>query len=166
MRRHERRLFGWPNICRRAHRNPLPSQALAASPDAAILPKDYGKIDIVVANAAIQRWVPLLEMEDSDWRDVIDNNLNGTANTVRAFAPKMVARKKGRFILLSSMQGKHGTKDAASYCASKWGILGLMKSAALELGQYNITVNALIPGLVDTALTRYDKRLGETMGEA
>jgi NAD(P)-dependent dehydrogenase (short-subunit alcohol dehydrogenase family) len=125
----------------------------------------YGKIDIVVANAAIQRWVPLLEMEDADWRDVIDNNLNGTANTVRAFAPKMIARKKGRFILLSSMQGKHGTKDAASYSASKWGILGLMKSAAMELGGHNITVNALIPGLVDTALTRYDKRLSETIGE-
>src|SRR6201994_4202369 len=127
--------------------------------------RDYGKIDIVVANAAIQRWVPLLEMEDADWRDVIDNNLNGTANTVRAFAPKMVARKKGRLILLSSMQGKHGTKDASSYSASKWGILGLMKSAAMELGEHNITVNALIPGLVDTALTRYEKRLSESMGE-
>jgi NAD(P)-dependent dehydrogenase (short-subunit alcohol dehydrogenase family) len=121
--------------------------------------------DIVVANAAIQRWVPLLEMEDSDWRDVIDNNLNGTANTVRAFAPKMVARKKGRFILLSSMQGKHGTKDASSYSASKWGILGLMKSVAMELGEHNITANALIPRLVDTALTRYEKRLSESMGE-
>jgi NAD(P)-dependent dehydrogenase (short-subunit alcohol dehydrogenase family) len=127
--------------------------------------QSYGKIDIVVANAAIQRWMPLLEMEDTDWRDVIDNNLNGTANTVRAFAPKMVARKKGRFILLSSMQGKHGTKDAASYSASKWGILGLMKSAAMELGEHNITVNAVIPGLVDTALTRYEKRLSESMGE-
>src|SRR5262249_12325777 len=127
--------------------------------------QDYGKIDIVVANAAIQRWKPLLEMEDSDWRDVIDNNLNGTANTVRAFAPKMVARKKGRFILLSSMQGKHGTKHASSYSASKWGILGLMKSAAMELGEHNITVNALIPGLVDTALTRYDVRLSESMAE-
>ena len=125
----------------------------------------YGKIDIVVADAAIQRWVPLLEMQDADWYDVINNNLNGTANTVRAFAPKMVARKHGRFILLSSMQGLHGTKDAASYSASKWGILGLMKSAALELGQYNITCNALLPGLVDTALTRYYKRLSESMGE-
>jgi NAD(P)-dependent dehydrogenase (short-subunit alcohol dehydrogenase family) len=127
--------------------------------------QDYGKIDIVVANAAIQRWVPLLEMQDTDWRDVIDNNLNGTANTVRAFAPKMVARKKGRFILLASMQGKHGTKDASSYSASKWGILGLMKSAAMEFGEHNITVNALIPGLVDTPLTRYEKRLSESMGE-
>jgi NAD(P)-dependent dehydrogenase (short-subunit alcohol dehydrogenase family) len=127
--------------------------------------KTYGKIDIVVADAAIQRWKPLLEMEDSDWYDVIDNNLNGTANTVRAFAPKMVARKQGRFILLSSMQGLHGTKDAASYSASKWGIIGLMKSAALELGQYNITVNALLPGLVDTPLTRYYTRLRESMAE-
>ncbi len=125
----------------------------------------YGKIDIVVADAAIQRWKPLLEMEDVDWRDVIDNNLNGTANTVRAFAPKMVAKNRGRIILLSSMQGKHGTKGAAGYSASKWGIIGLMKSAALELGQYNITVNALLPGLVDTALTRYEKRLSESVKE-
>lgn len=127
--------------------------------------QQFGKIDIVVANAAIQRWKPLLEMDDADWRDVIDNNLNGTANTVRAFAPKMVAKRKGRIIVLSSMQGKHGTKDAASYSASKWGILGLMKSAAMELGQYGITVNAIIPGLVDTALTRYEKRLSESIGE-
>jgi NAD(P)-dependent dehydrogenase (short-subunit alcohol dehydrogenase family) len=125
----------------------------------------YGKIDIVVADAAIQRWKPLLEMQDAEWRDVIDNNLNGTANTIRAFAPKMVARRHGRIIVLSSMQGKHGTKNASSYSASKWGILGLMKSAALELGEYNITVNALIPGLVDTALTRYEKRLTESMAE-
>ncbi|MGA7807449.1 SDR family NAD(P)-dependent oxidoreductase [Bradyrhizobium sp.] len=137
--------------------------ALRAAADA--IEQTFGRIDIVVADAAIQRWVPLLEMQDADWRDVIDNNLNGTANTVRAFAPKMVARKKGRFILLSSMQGKHGTKDASSYSASKWGILGLMKSAAMELGEHNITVNALIPGLVDTALTRYEKRLSESIGE-
>jgi NAD(P)-dependent dehydrogenase (short-subunit alcohol dehydrogenase family) len=125
----------------------------------------YGRIDIVVADAAIQRWVPLLEMTDADWRDVIDNNLNGTANTIRAFAPKMVPRKHGRIIVLSSMQGLHGTKDAASYSASKWGIIGLMKSAAMELGQYDITVNALLPGLVDTPLTRYEKRLSETASE-
>src|ERR1700712_5914989 len=125
----------------------------------------YGRIDIVVADAAIQRWVPLLEMSDADWRDVIDNNLNGTANTIRAIAPKMVARKKGRIIVLSSMQGKHGPKDASSYSASKWGILGLMKSAAMEFGQYNITVNAVIPGLVDTPLTRYETRLRESMEE-
>ena len=127
--------------------------------------KDFGKVDIVVANAAIQRWTPLLEMQDSDWRDVIDNNLNGTANTIRAFAPHMVERKYGRIIVLSSMQGKHGTNGAASYSASKWGILGLMKSAAMELGKDGITVNAILPGLVDTALTTYDKRYSHLIGE-
>ncbi len=137
--------------------------ALRAAADR--IEQTYGRIDIVVADAAIQYWKPLLELQDSEWHDVIDNNLNGTANTIRAFAPKMVARRHGRIIVLASMQGKHGTKDGASYSASKWGILGLMKSAALELGEYNITVNAVIPGLVDTELTRYDKRLVESMSE-
>lgn len=100
----------------------VPTSAISAALRrvADMVEQTYGKIDIVVADAAIQRWKPLLEMEDSDWRDVIDNNLNGTANTIRAFAPKMVAQKKGRLIVLSSMQGKHGTKDASSYSASKW----------------------------------------------
>jgi NAD(P)-dependent dehydrogenase (short-subunit alcohol dehydrogenase family) len=65
---------------------------------------EYGKVDIVVANAAIQRWKGLMEMNEGDWRDLIDNNLNGTANTIRAFAPKMIPRKYGRIIVLSSMQ--------------------------------------------------------------
>ena len=129
------------------------------------LERERGRVDILVANAAIQRWMPLLGMQDADWRDVIDNNLNGTANTLRAFAPGMVRQKGGRIILLSSMQGKHGTRNAASYSASKWGILGLMKSAAMELGEHGITVNALIPGLVDTPLTRYETRLRNSMAE-
>ncbi len=128
--------------------------------------REHGKIDIVVANAAIQGWKPLMEMDDMDWRDQIDNNLNGTANTIRAFGPKMVARRSGRFILLSSMQGKMGTKDGASYSASKWGILGLMKSAALELGEYNITVNAILPGLVGTALTYNEQRFRAAIAQS
>ena len=127
---------------------------------------EFGKIDIVVANAAIQGWKPLMEMDDNDWRDQIENNLNGTANTVRAFGPKMVARKKGRFILLASMQGRMGTKDGAAYSASKWGILGLMKSAALELGAYNITVNAILPGLVGTALTYNEQRFRAAIAQS
>lgn len=79
---------------------------------------DYGRIDVVVANAAIQRWKPLLEMEDADWRDVIDNNLNGTANTIRAFAPKMVARKKGpdhRFVLDAGKARHEGRRELLSF---------------------------------------------------
>jgi NAD(P)-dependent dehydrogenase (short-subunit alcohol dehydrogenase family) len=125
----------------------------------------FGKIDIVVANAAIQGWKSLAEMADYDWQDVIANNLTGTANTVRAFAPKLVAQKYGRIIVVASTQGRHGTKDGSAYSASKWGILGLMKSAAIEFGPSNVTVNALIPGLVDTPLTRYERRFIASISE-
>jgi len=104
-------------------------------------------------------------MEDSDWYDVIDNNVNGTANTVRAFAKTMLAQKSGRFILISSMQGKHGTAGAASYSASKHAIIGLMKSAAEEFGKDGVTVNCILPGLIDTALTRYPERWSHVIGE-
>lgn len=127
--------------------------------------EEFGGIDIVVANAAIQTFKPLLEMDDADWHDTIDNNLNGTANTVRAFAPHLVKRGGGRLILISSMQGKYGMKHGAAYSASKWGIIGLMKSAALELGKYGITVNTIEPGLIDTPLTRNDRRWSQAVGE-
>lgn len=128
--------------------------------------RDLGKIDIVVANAAIQGWKPLLEMSNPDWSDQIENNLNGTANTIRAFAPGMAARKCGRIIVLASMQGLMGTMHGAAYSASKSGILGLMKSAALELGQYDVTVNAIVPGLVGTALTFNEQRFRAAIAQA
>ena len=127
--------------------------------------KELGRVDIVVADAAIQRWKDLLEMEDSDWYDVIDVNVNGTANTVRAFAKTLTDQKSGRFILISSMQGKHGTGGASSYSASKHAIIGLMKSAAEEFGRHGVTVNCILPGLIDTALTRYPARWSHVIGE-
>src|SRR5438270_3809009 len=127
--------------------------------------QQFGHIDIVVANAATQLYKPLLEMEDWEWTDVINNNLNGTANTIRAFAPKLVKRGQGRIIVVASMQGKHGSKNMSSYAASKWGIFGLMKSAALEMGKHKITVNALVPGLVDTPLTHNEARWSTLIGE-
>ncbi len=68
--------------------------------------------------------------------------------------------------MTSSTQGQHGTKTGAAYSASKWGIIGLMKSAALELGARKITVNALIPGLIDTALTRHESRYQQAIKTA
>lgn len=123
----------------------------------------FGGLDIVLANAGIQAFRPLLEMDDADWHDQIEVNLNGTANTIRAVAPVLVERGGGRIIVTSSTQGQHGTLNGASYSASKWGILGLMKSAALELGPHRITVNALVPGLIDTALTRHEDRYAQAI---
>lgn len=121
--------------------------------------QELGKVDILIANAAIQTVKPLLEMNDGDWRDIIDVNLNGYANTIRAFAPQMVARKNGRIIMIASRQGRQGWKNGSSYSSSKWGIIGLMKSAALEFADKGVTVNCIEPGLVDTPLTRNAPRL-------
>lgn len=125
--------------------------------------KSFGGVDILFANAGIQAFKPILEMQDPDWHDQIDINLTGTMNAVRAFAPHIVARGGGRIIVTSSTQGQHGTKFGSAYSASKWGIIGLMKSAAMELGEHHITVNALIPGLIDTPLTRHEDRYAQAI---
>lgn len=125
--------------------------------------REWGGVDIVFANAGIQGFRPILEMTDRDWHDQIDVNLNGTANVLRVFAPLLVRRGGGRVIITSSTQGQHGTKFGASYSASKWGLIGLMKSAALELGSHGITVNAVIPGLIDTVLTRHEDRYAQAI---
>jgi NAD(P)-dependent dehydrogenase (short-subunit alcohol dehydrogenase family) len=125
--------------------------------------REWGGIDVVLANAGIQAFKPLLDMTDPDWHDQIDVNLTGTANVLRVFAPALVRRGGGRIILTSSTQGQHGTKFGSAYSASKWGLIGLMKSAALELGEHGITVNAVIPGLVDTALTRHEDRYAQAI---
>jgi NAD(P)-dependent dehydrogenase (short-subunit alcohol dehydrogenase family) len=128
-----------------------------------LVEREWGGVDIVFANAGIQAFKPLLEMEDADWHDQIDVNLTGTANVLRIFAPLLVRRGGGRIIITSSTQGEHGTMFGSSYSASKWGLIGLMKSAALELGRYGITVNAVIPGLIDTALTRHEDRYAQAI---
>jgi SDR family mycofactocin-dependent oxidoreductase len=128
--------------------------------------RELGAVDILFANAGIQSFRPLLEMEDPDWHITIDVNLTGTANAIRAFAPHIVNQGGGRIILTSSTQGRHGMKTGAAYSASKWGIIGLMKSAALELGPYNITVNAVIPGLIDTPLTRHQERYAQVLDDS
>jgi NAD(P)-dependent dehydrogenase (short-subunit alcohol dehydrogenase family) len=110
----------------------------------------FGRLDILFANAGVQAFKPILDWQDADWQDTIDVNLTRTCNAIRAIAPHLVKNGGGRIIVTSSTQGRHGTKFGAAYSASKWGIIGLMKSAALEVGVHKITVNAVIPGLIDT----------------
>lgn len=145
----------------------LDQRDLPALRDAAVqIEHEFSGIDILFANAGIQAFRPLLEMEDPDWHIQIDVNLTGTANVLRAFAPHLVKRGGGRIIVTSSTQGRHGTKNGAAYSASKWGIIGLMKSSALELGAYGITVNAVIPGLIDTPLTRHKEHFVQVLQES
>ncbi|GAA3764243.1 SDR family NAD(P)-dependent oxidoreductase [Terriglobus aquaticus] len=123
----------------------------------------FGKVDILFANAGIQQFHPLLEMTDDDWDITIDTNLTGTANVLRAFAPGMVRHKSGRIIITTSTQGEHGTLNGSAYSSSKFALIGLMKSAALELGKHGITVNCLVPGLIDTPLTRHEERYAQAL---
>jgi NAD(P)-dependent dehydrogenase (short-subunit alcohol dehydrogenase family) len=131
---------------------------------AAQVQSTFGRLDIVAAVAGIQSFKPLLEMEDADWDDQIEVNLSGTARTLRAFAPLLPPG--GRVIVTSSTQGRHGTKYGAAYSASKYGIIGLAKSLALEVGEKGITVNVVIPGLIDTPLTRNAGRYTQALQEA
>jgi NAD(P)-dependent dehydrogenase (short-subunit alcohol dehydrogenase family) len=137
--------------------------ALRGAVDRAI--KEFGKLDIAVANAAIQIYGALAEMPDENWKNVIDVNLNGTANTLRAVLPHMIERKFGRVVIIASGQGRHGFKNGSAYSASKWGVIGLMKSAAWEVAKNGVTVNCVEPGLVDTPLTRNPGRWKEALKE-
>jgi NAD(P)-dependent dehydrogenase (short-subunit alcohol dehydrogenase family) len=132
----------------------------------AAIERDIGPIEILAAIAGIQSFKPIMELEDAVWQDQLDINLTGTLNCIRAVAPAMAARKHGRIIVTSSTQGRHGMRDGAGYSASKWALLGLMKSAALEFGEFGITVNAVIPGLIDTELTRNESRYTQALKEA
>lgn len=145
----------------------LDQRNIAALKECALqVEKALGGIDILFANAGIQEFRPLLEMDDVEWQTHIDVNLTGTANALRAFAPYLVHRGGGRIVMTTSTQGRHGTKYGAAYSASKWGIIGLMKSAAAELGVHGITVNAIVPGLIDTPLTRHQERYAQILEDA
>src|SRR5437764_8947001 len=111
--------------------------------------KEFGKLDIAVANAAIQIYGPLAEMSDENWKNIIDVNLSGTANTLRAVIPHMLSRKWGRIVIIASSQGRHGFKNGSAYAASKWGVIRLMKSAAWEQAKDGITGNRVEPGPAD-----------------
>src|SRR5260370_563040 len=120
-----------------------------------------GPIDIVVANAGIMTIAPTWEMSQELWQDMIDVNLTGVYNAVRAVIPSMVERGAGGAIIMtSSSMGIRTMPNLGHYAAAKHGVVGMMKSLAQELGPYNIRVNSIHPSSVDTDMlqnqTRYD----------
>jgi len=118
---------------------------------------ELGKIDIVCANAGIGSWAVAWEMTEQQWKDMIDINLTGVFNTVRATLPSMVERGEGGSVVLtSSTAGLRAYANTAHYTAAKHGVIGLMKVLAQEAGPHRIRVNAVCPTTVRTPLVIND----------
>lgn len=113
----------------------------------------FSRVDILVNNAGITRDALLLRMKDEDWDAVLDVNLKGAFLCTRAVAKLMTKQRNGRIINIASVVGQMGNAGQANYCASKAGLMGLTRSNARELAKRNITVNAVAPGFIATAMT-------------
>lgn len=124
----------------------------AASEGAKTVESTLGPIDIVVANAGITRDAPFHKMTPQQWHEVIDTNLTGVFNTLHPIWPGMRARKFGRIIVISSINGQKGQFAQVNYAATKAGDLGMIKSLAQEGARNNITANAICPGYIATEM--------------
>jgi 3-oxoacyl-[acyl-carrier protein] reductase len=113
----------------------------------------FGKIDILVNNAGITRDMVLLRMKEEQWDDVISVNLKGTFNCTKTAIRYMFRQKSGCIINIASVTGAMGNPGQANYSASKAGIMGFTKAVAREYAEYGITVNAVAPGFIATAMT-------------
>jgi SDR family mycofactocin-dependent oxidoreductase len=118
---------------------------------------EFGRIDIAVANAGISSaGVAIDVMTTDEWNDMIGTDLTGVFHTIRTVAPPMKHQGFGRIVATSSMLGRQGCGYMAHYCAAKWGVIGLVKSAAIELAPFGINVNAVAPGNIRTPMVVND----------
>lgn len=115
--------------------------------------KQYGRLDILINNAGITRDNLILRMKEEDFDSVIDVNLKGTFNCMKHATRLMMKQKYGRIVSLSSVVGIIGNAGQVNYSASKAGIIGMTMSLAREVGSRRITVNAVAPGFIQTAMT-------------
>lgn len=113
----------------------------------------FGHIDILVNNAGITRDGLLIRMKDSDWDDVLNINLKGVYLVTKAVAKLMVKQRAGSIINMTSVSGVTGNVGQANYAAAKAGVIGFTKTCAKELAARGITVNAIAPGFIETAMT-------------
>ncbi|MGO0061780.1 3-oxoacyl-[acyl-carrier-protein] reductase [Brevibacillus fluminis] len=113
----------------------------------------FGQIDILVNNAGITRDNLMMRMKEEEWDDVIDTNLKGVFNCIKAATRPMMKQRSGRIINITSVVGVLGNAGQANYVAAKAGVIGLTKTAARELASRGITVNAVAPGFIATDMT-------------
>jgi SDR family mycofactocin-dependent oxidoreductase len=115
--------------------------------------EQYGRLDIVVANAGVMNWGRLWEISAQQWQEVLDINLTGVWNTIKAAVPPMIeAGNGGSIIAISSAAGIKAVPGCGHYCASKFGVVGLTNSLAVELGEFGIRVNSVHPYGTDTPM--------------
>ncbi len=112
------------------------------------------ELDVLVNNSGITKDNLFFWMSDDEWSSVIDTNLNGLYRVTKAVVEKMIAKKNGAIINISSVSGISGNKAQANYSATKGAIIAFTKTLALELGRYKIRVNAVAPGLIESDMTK------------
>jgi SDR family mycofactocin-dependent oxidoreductase len=112
----------------------------------------FGKIDVMVANAGVLGNRPFWQITDAEWNDVVDTCLKGVWHTAKSVAPHMIERREGVMIFTSSTNGVEGGANTMHYTAAKHGVMGIMKTAVLELGEHNVRAHAVLPGPIDTIL--------------
>jgi 3-oxoacyl-[acyl-carrier protein] reductase len=115
--------------------------------------REFGKVDILVNNAGITRDTLILRMDEADWDAVMDVNLKGVFNCSKAVVRPMMKQRYGRIVNISSVSGQAGQAGQTNYSASKAGVIGFTKALAREVASRQITVNAVAPGFIPTALT-------------
>jgi SDR family mycofactocin-dependent oxidoreductase len=118
---------------------------------------DLGGLDVLIANAGVASYHRVGVMPPEAWRTVIDINLTGVFNAVHAAVPVMTERGYGRIIATTSTMGRMGSPNASHYSASKWGVIGFIKSVALEVASQGVTANAVAPVAVNTPLIQNDE---------
>jgi 3-oxoacyl-[acyl-carrier protein] reductase len=115
--------------------------------------EEMGSLDVLVNNAGVTRDNLLMRIKDEDWDVVLDTNLRGAFNLIRAASRGMMKRRSGRIVNITSVVGITGNKGQANYSASKAGLIGLTKAVAKELGSRGVLVNAVAPGYIETDMT-------------
>ncbi|MGN6445868.1 mycofactocin-coupled SDR family oxidoreductase [Amnibacterium sp.] len=130
---------------------------------------EFGKIDALIANAGIFSLAPSWELPEEWWDDMIAVNLTGVWKAAKAVLPHMIERQSGSIVMTSSINGLEPGENYVHYCAAKFGVVGVMKTIALEVAKYGIRVNAVHPGAIFTPMTSWqgawDMMSGKPAGE-